>query len=433
MPQQKKKIQAAKFEQERNKITEVSKVDMTILIAGLLLVLFLMYTIRVVVSPFVVLGAILFLVYPLRSHVMARNILWLSIFLFSFWFLFSIFGILAPFAVALLLAYLLHPLITAIEKWGIPRWLSSLVLILLGIAVLTVIALLFLPIAFAQFSGILDAASVIANDFTNWMFSNRMEVSLRRYGISTQQLRSMLTTSFAPRLEVIMKGLLEGAFGLVSGLSAVISRIINMVIIPFLTFYVLKDFPVIRHRMKMLFPKNKRERVGAYYHSIDELLGRYIRGAITVAAINAVLVTFFFSIFGIQYPLVLGIVAGVLDLIPYFGLIIMLVLSVIVASFSSSLVAGHMILAASTIGALHVFEAAVLSPKIIGSKVGIHPVLLIMSLLVFSYFLGFIGLLIAVPTTAIIIMLVKEWEHRKKGNDLITPILQNVVTTKEPE
>jgi predicted PurR-regulated permease PerM len=316
-------------------------------------------------------------------------------------------------------------LITSLERWRIPRWLSSIVIILFGIAVLTVVALLVLPIAFGQFSGILDAASVIANDFTNWMFSNRMEVSLRRYGISTQQLRELLTNSFAPRLEIIMKGLLEGALGLVSGVSTVITRIVNMVIIPFLSFYVLKDFPIIRHRVKMFFPKLKRERVGGYYHRIDELLGRYIRGAITVAAINAILVTFFFSLFGIQYPLVLGIVAGVLDLIPYFGLIMMLVLSVIVASFSSSLVAGHMILAASTIGALHVFEAAVLSPKIIGSKVGVHPVLLIMSLLVFSFFLGFIGLLIAVPTTAIAIMLVREWEERKKQTSLIAPILQN--------
>jgi predicted PurR-regulated permease PerM len=267
--------------------------------------------------------------------------------------------------------------------------------------------------------------SAIANDFTNWIVSDRAVAFLHQYGISTQKAREMLSSSFAPRLEVIMKGLLEGAFGLVSGLSSVVSRIVNMVIIPFLAFYVLKDFPLIRHRAKMLFPRSKRDRVGEYYAHIDELLGRYIRGAITVAAINAFLVTLFFWIFGIQYPLVLGIVAGVLDLIPYFGLIIMLVLSVIVASFSGSSVAGHMILAASTIAALHIFEAAVLSPKIIGSKVGMHPVVLILSLLVFSFFLGFIGLLIAVPTTAIIIMLVREWEEKKKRVAQIAPILEN--------
>ena len=430
MPRQKKNKEQPK-EPTARFTGEVSKVEAIIFSASLVLFLFLIYTIRIIASPFIVLGAILFLLYPLRSNVMARNIMWLSVLLFFLWFLYSIVGVLAPFAVALLFAYILHPLVTKAESWRIPRWASSLVIILCGIAVLTVVALLVLPIAFAQFSGILEAASMITNDFTNWMFSNRMEVSLRRYGISTQQLRDMLTTSFAPRLEIIMKGLLEGTFGLVSGLSTVVSRIVNMVIIPVLAFYVLKDFPIIRHRVRMLLPSSKRQRASEYYASVDELLGRYIRGAITVAGINAVLVTFFFSVFGIQYPLVLGIVAGVLDLIPYFGLIIMLVLSVIVASFSVSLVAGHMIMAASTIGALHIFEAAVLSPKIIGSKVGIHPVLLILSLLVFSFFLGFIGLLIAVPTTAIIIMLVREWEQRKKSILSFAPILGNEVSSEK--
>ncbi|MGA7162183.1 MAG: AI-2E family transporter [Bacteroidota bacterium] len=432
MPQQKKN-KALLNEPAPPSPAAINTVDAIIFTAGIALFLYLIYIIRDIASPFIVLGAILFLLYPLRANIMARKIMWLSVLLFSFWFLYSIVGILAPFAVAMLFAYILHPLITKVETWGIPRWASSLVIILCGIAVLIVVVLLVLPIAFTQFSGILEAASMITNDFTNWMFSHKMEVSLQRYGISTQQLRDMLTTSFAPRLEVIMKGLLEGAFGLVSGLSTVVTRIVNMVIIPFLSFYVLKDFPLIRHRVKMLLPRAKRGQASEYYASVDELLGRYIRGAITVAAINAVLVTVFFSIFGIQYPLVLGIVAGVLDLIPYFGLIIMLVLSVIVASFSASLVAGHMILAASTIGALHIFEAAVLSPKIIGSKVGIHPVLLILSLLVFSFFLGFIGLLIAVPTTAIIIMFVREWERRKKNRSQFAPILGNEMSPEKTQ
>jgi len=406
---------------------------MIVVSAGIALLLYLVYTIREITSPFVVLGAILFLLYPFRSNIIARNLMWLSTLLFTVWFLYSIVGLLAPFFVALLFAYILHPLVTKFEAWGVPRWVSALVIILLCVAMLTVIALLVLPIAFAQLSGILEAASKITNDFTNWMFSNRMEVVLQKYGISTRQLRDLLTTGFAPRLELIMKGLLEGTFGLVSGLSTVVTRIVNMVIIPFLSFYVLKDFPIIRHRVRLLLPRSRRQRASEYYAQVDELLGRYIRGAITVAGINAVLVTLFFTLFGIPYPLVLGIVAGVLDLIPYFGLIVMLVLSVIVASFSPSLVAGHMILAASTIAALHVFEAAVLSPKIIGSKVGMHPVLLILSLLVFSYFLGFIGLLIAVPTTAIIIMLVREWEQRKKSVPQLSPILENEISSGQQQ
>jgi predicted PurR-regulated permease PerM len=396
-------------------MAEANKIELILFSGSVILLLFLIYTIQPIVSPFLLLGAILFLLYPLRSFALAKNVMWLAVALFSLWLLYTVWGVISPFIVSLLAAYILHPLITKLEEWGIPRWLSSLVIILLLIGLLTVILFLVLPFAFQQFEGILDAVNAIVSQITQWLVDGRVVVALRRYGISTQQLRDTITSNFAPRLENIIKGLLEGAFGLVSGLTTVVSRIVNLVIIPFLAFYVLKDFPLIKHRVKMLFPHAKREKVKQYYQRIDELLGRYIRGAITVAFINAVLVASFFWIFGIQYPLVMGIVAGVLDLIPYFGLIIMLLLSVVVAFYSGAPVIPHIILAAATIGALHVLEAAVLSPKIIGSKVGIHPALLILSLLIFSFFLGFIGLLIAVPTTAIIILLIQEWQNDKNG------------------
>ena len=178
MPRQKKNREQSK-EPAPGFPVEVNRVEAIIFSAGIVLFLFLIYTIRDIASPFVVLGAILFLLYPLRSNIMARNVMWLSVLLFFFWFLYSIVGVLAPFVVAMLFAYILHPMVAKAESWGIPRWATSLVIILCGIAVLTVVALLVLPIAFSQFSGILEAASMISNDFTNWMFSNRMEVSLR--------------------------------------------------------------------------------------------------------------------------------------------------------------------------------------------------------------------------------------------------------------
>ncbi len=411
---------------------EVRKFEIVLFVGGLLLLLYLVYAVQSIFSPFVMLGAILFLLYPIRSNKLARNVIRLAAILFALWFLDAVKGILAPFIVALLIAYLFHPLVTKAEQWKLRRWVSSLIIILFFIGLLTVVLFLVLPLAFQQFEGMLIAVNSIVAQLTSWILSANFVETLNKYGISTSQLRQTLSTSFMPRLENIMKGLLEGTLGFVSGISTVVSRIVNLVIIPFLTFYVLKDFPLIKHRAKMFIPKAKRDDAKRYYGLIDELLGRYLRGAITVAIINATAVTLFFWIFGIQYPLVLGIVAGVLDLIPYFGLIIMLVLSVIVAFFSGAPVTAHIILAAATIAFLHVFEAAVLSPKIIGSKVGMHPVLLILSLLVFSYFLGFIGLLIAVPTTAIVILIVKEWEKKRKAGAQISPILENLTEAENP-
>ncbi|MDE3059235.1 MAG: AI-2E family transporter [Bacteroidota bacterium] len=397
---------------------------------GMLLLLYLVYAVQTIFSPFVLLGAIIFLLYPIRRQKFVRTLMRLAIILFALWFLDTVKGILSPFLIALLIAYLFHPLVTKAEGWKIKRWVSSLVLILFFIGLLIVILFLVLPLAFQQFEGMLVAVNSIVTQLTDWILSGNFVAALNKYGISTDQLKQTLSLSFMPRLENIMKGLLEGTLGLVSGLSTVVSRIVNMVIIPFLTFYVLKDFPLIKHRAKMFLPRSKREEARRYYGLIDDLLGQYLRGAITVAIINGIAVSLFFWMFGIRYPLVLGIVAGVLDLIPYFGLIIMLVLSVIVAFFSGDPVTAHVILAAATIAFLHILEAAVLSPKIIGGKVGMHPALLILSLLVFSFFLGFIGLLIAVPTTAIVILMVKEWEQKRKAGSPFSPILENLVESQ---
>ncbi|MFQ5798751.1 MAG: AI-2E family transporter, partial [Bacteroidota bacterium] len=109
---------------------------------------------------------------------------------------------------------------------------------------------------------------------------------------------------------------------------------------------------------------------------------------------------------------------GILSLIPYFGLITSLVLSILVASFSSEPSLLKVVFVLITFGLLEILEAAVLSPRIVGGQVGLHPVLLILSLLVFSFFLGFIGLLIAVPTTAVVIMFLREFQARLQAQRL---------------
>ncbi len=147
----------------------------------------------------------------------------------------------------------------------------------------------------------------------------------------------------------------------------------------------------------------------------DEVIGLYLRGALTVAFLQGILVSILLSVVGIKYALMLGVIAAMLDLVPYFGLIITMFIAVIVAAFSDPPILPKVLFALGSIEVLRIFETMYLSPKIVGSKVGLHPLLIIFSILVFFYFLGFIGLLIAVPTTALIILAVREWEAQKRG------------------
>lgn len=393
----------------------VSTLDTIVISAGLFLLLFLLYSLESLISPFLILGTIIFLLYPLRDNAVAKNIMVLSITLFMLWFLITIESILSPFVLSLFLAYLFHPIVTALEtRFKMPRWTSAVFIICISVAVVIILLVLGLPHIIGQFEGILQAIGTISTQFVEWVLDGRFIKAIQKYGISVDQLRNMLTNSIAPRVEDILKGILKGTFGIVSGLQVLVSGIVNIVIIPFLTFFLLKDFPLVRYRIKMMVPRKRREQSVQFYHRVDEILGRYIRGTTIIAIFDLIAVSIGLWVIGIQYPLVLGILSGMLFFIPYFGFITILCVSAFVASLSMGAIALPVISTVTFLAVLHIVENYVLTPKIIGSKIGLHPVVLILSLFIFGYFLGFIGLLIAIPAAAIIIVSVKEWEMNRK-------------------
>jgi predicted PurR-regulated permease PerM len=346
---------------------------------------------------------------------LAKTLIWLSVILFSLWFVHTISGILAPFIVSMVLAYILNPVVDKCEQWGIARWITSLVLIIIALSLITLLVFFLLPIALTQFEGVLSALSQLAADFNKMIWGSTTLSMLERFGISADELRTTLKGQLTPKLEDILRNMLTGMLSLVSSLSYFVTQIFYVVIVPFLTFYLMWDLPTIAERFRLLFPKHHRPRVDGYLQRADELIGRYLRGALLVALLQGILVGFVFSFIGVKNAIVLGMIAAVLDLIPYFGLLITMVLSAVVALFSEPPVMQKMILAVGSVALLHLVEVTFLSPRIVGAKVGLHPLLIILSLLVFSYFLGFVGLLIAIPVTALLILLVREWEAFRRG------------------
>jgi predicted PurR-regulated permease PerM len=393
----------------------MGRIEVALLVGAVLLLMVLIYTIQSVVSPFVAVGAIIFLLFPLRHYALARNLMWLSAILFGLWFVSTVSSILAPFVISLVIAYLLNPVVSRLEGWKIPRWVSSFLLILLVVAVIVLVLFFVLPIAVTQFEGMLDALSGVFVEFREWLWSSRMASALERYGVSAEELRTTLSKELAPRFEDILRNLLQGILAVMSSLSRFVTQVLYVIMVPFLTFYLLTDFPKITHRFLMLIPGRNRDRVGEYLREADEIIGRYLRGALLVAFLQGIMVTLLFSLFGIKYSFLLGIMAALLDLVPYFGLILTMILSGVVAAFSDPPVVPKVLSAVFSVGVLHLLEVTLLSPRIVGSRVGLHPLLIILALLLFAYFLGFVGLLIAIPVTALMILAVREWEAVRKG------------------
>lgn len=384
-----------------------------VLVVATLVLVALAYAVQPVLSPFVLVGSLVYLLYPLRQKLLVQRVLWLGVFLFLCWLFYSVLHLLAPFILAFLMAYILHPLVSKLERHGIRRWVSSLIAVLLLVGVVVSMVLFVMPLVIQQFQGIIAGMNAIANDFAALLKSGKIFNVLSRYGVPVEKAREFIGEQISPRLEDLLKNLFEAVFGFVTSISTLALQLINAVMIPFLLFYMLMDFPRITDRFVQLFPERRRERLIEIGGKVDTLLGKYFRGAIIVAILQGSISAVALWLIGVKYALVLGIMTGILNFIPYVGLITSLVVSSIVALFSGEPILAKVIAVVILYLSQKLLEATVLAPKIIGAQVGLHPVLLILCLLIFGFFLGFVGLLIAVPATALLIAGIREWEANR--------------------
>ncbi|RCK77659.1 MAG: putative permease often clustered with de novo purine synthesis [Ignavibacteriae bacterium] len=389
------------------------KEEIVILIVGLILIALLLYTVQNIISPFIILLIALYVFYQYRTFQIAKRLMWLSIIIFLIWTLFELRNILLPFIISLLFAYLFNPVILYFENKKIQRWLSSLFVIISLIIIIAVLLILVLPPAFNQLNNLMYVITDLTKELVSQIRDGSIFVWLEKYGVPTNLSRDVIMQQLTPKLELVLKDFLSAIINFFSSASAVITQIINLLIVPFLTFYLLKDFTKLKSLVKSWIPESYRKISIDYYKEVDNLIGRYLRGAILVAFIHGILASILLWIFGIKYSLVLGMIAGLLSLIPYIGLLISLSLSLFIALFSGDPVWLKIIFVLITYAILQILEASVISPNILGRQVGLHPVLLILCLLVFGYFIGFVGLLIAVPSTALILMSVKFYFQRK--------------------
>jgi len=358
-------------------------------------------------NPFIVFGVILFVLYPFRKSKLIKTIISLSAIIFSLWFLHSISNLLAPFLIALIIAYALNPLVQYLSGKKLSRTLASALILLVFLLVTATLILLLGPPIASQFADLINSLPTALRDLQSWI-NFTLIPKLASFGVPTDDIQDKLSQELPSKLEALINGLLSGLSGVFLGLTLVLTQLVNLILIPFLSFYILKDFDSLKSLVLNLFPEKKRADARIIYKKVDGMLGSFIRGQLTVSIIHGIIVYIFLSIYGVEYAIFLGAVGIVLNIIPYFGLLVEITLAVIVSLFSGD--PGFQVpTVIITYLLLNLLETSFLIPKIIGDRIGLHPAILILSLFVFSYFFGFIGMLIALPTMSIIIMFFKEW------------------------
>jgi predicted PurR-regulated permease PerM len=384
--------------------------EIIISVTAILLLGLLFFITELFKSPFIILGVIIFLVYPYRKSSLPRLILIASVSIFVLWFLHSIAYLLFPFIIAFIISYIADPLVVYFSS-KMKRWAASLIVVASIILILVLISFLAAPVIIMQFTEFVKTLPQSFNDFKVWI-DTALIPALNSYGIATQEIQDKLSSNLPAKLETIFNAFIGGISGLFTGISIVLASLVNVVLIPFLTFYISKDFNNLKRYVKQLFPHKYQNKASENFHKIDMLLGKYLRGALLVACINAIGATLGLYLIGVKYAFLLGALAGLLDFIPYFGLLISLVLSSIVALLSGN-PALQVPLTMLLFISLNLLETSYIAPKMIGERVGLHPAVLILSLLIFNYFFGFVGLLIALPSMSIILMFVNQWFEKR--------------------
>ena len=376
---------------------------------GLLVFLFLLVEMQDFLTPLLLAVAGTILVWPLREHRVVRSMLLAGGVLVLLWLFSALGDVLLPFAAVYLLAYLLDPAVVwARRRWKTPRWASSLVLTLVAVGVLVAVLVILVPNVIGKIEDLVSGLLGSLTDFQQWILNSRLVTYLTESGfVERSELEVQLSAVLREQVGGIAEQIPAALQTLTRSVSSIIALVTIVALVPVLLFYTLRDFPVIKDNVIRLFPTvgGRRE----YLTQAAHIVGSYLRGQLTISAIAAFNVSLALSLFGVPFALLIGLVGGVMNMIPNVGIILTNVLGVLVALiFGTPMDALVVVL---VLFAQQILEATILSPNILSYQVGLHPVLVILSLLVFGATMGFFGLLVAVPVTALLVTFYKTYRE----------------------
>jgi predicted PurR-regulated permease PerM len=373
----------------------------TLLAGGLVAFFFLLAELRAVLNPLLLAAAATILVWPMRRHPVARALLMAGGLVLLWWLLLVTGEILLPFAVVYLLAYMLDPAVGAAhQRWNVPRWASSLALTLVAVGALVAVLVFLVPSVVGKVEALVAGLLESLTHAQEWIMESRIVAYLDESSlIPREDLEAQLTSVLPEQVGGLVAQIPVALEALTRSVSAIIALIVTVTLIPVLLFYTLRDFPTIERNLIRLFPKVGGDR--AYLQEVGHIVGSYLRGQIAISAIAAFNVFVVLTIFGVPFPLLIGLFAGLLNMIPNVGVILTNVLGVGIALIFGTPIDALVVVL--TLFGQQLLEATILSPNIMSQQVGLHPILVILSLLLFGATMGFFGLLIAVPLTALLV------------------------------
>ena len=311
--------------------------------------------------------------------------------------------VLSPFLVALALAYLLSPWVGRLNRWGWPRPLAVLCVELVFLCVVLALAALVVPVLTHEWPLLREQLPALALKMHAWLApllqSWGVEVPLDVEGIKSF-VREHLSGNLGETVAQMLASLKLGG-------SVVMAVLGHAVLVPVALYYLLLAWPRLMARLRQGLPESWSKPVLDFLDECDQVMGGYVRGQLTVMAAMAGFYALALHLGGLDLAWPIGIFTGLALCVPYVGFGIGLILALLAALLQFE-PRYALILVAVVYGLGQLLEGFILTPRWVGERIGLHPLAVIFALLAFGQLLGFVGVLLALPASA---MLVVAWRH----------------------
>jgi predicted PurR-regulated permease PerM len=332
-----------------------------------------------------------------------RTFTWIALALAALLLLWLLAPVLTPFVVGAVLAYVLAPAVEGLVRRRVPRVLAVVLVEVAAIVGVLAVLLLVVPIVSRQLPMLREQLPLLAERFNQglgpWLSQWGMEVSL-----DLATAKAFLTRVLDRNLDEWLSAAFESAR---IGGSFVLALIGNAIVMPLVVFYLLLDWPNLMQRLRRLVPPRMAGGVEGFLDECDQILGQYLRGQLLVMLSLAAFYSVGLALFGFQLALPVGVLTGLLVFIPYlgFGLGLLLALLAAVLQFHSWY---GLIAVAVVYGLGQLLESFYLTPYLVGERIGLNPLTVIFALLAFGHLLGFVGVLIALPASAVALVALRR-------------------------
>ena len=323
------------------------------------------------------------------------------------WLLYLLKPVVLPFVGAFLIAYLFSPLVNGLHKYGLPRWLSiSCVFVGIGVG-LTLASWYLFPLIWQQLitakEAIPHGIKMINNNFLPWLSDtfNLVPMEIDVDQISTVAMDYFQTNYSADSVQSMLLKLAQSGMNFIQ-----IGG--TLVLIPVISFYFLLDWDRMLNGLRRLIPRDREKDTVAIVKECHEVLGAFVKGQILVMVLLGLVYAVGLQLIGLEVGLIIGMVAGLCSIIPYLGFAVGVIAAVIATFFQFGIDWMQLLLVAIVFMVGQAVEGYILQPFLLGDKIGLSPVAVVFAVLAGAQLGGILGMLIALPVAAVLVVLLKH-------------------------